>query len=81
MRGMGKFTEGHWIKSRIFLILPVGEPLKPYLLPYIMFDTRPGPQLKWPILPTFKPSIAQGFLVEDSNIGLTVAVVWTTFGI
>ena len=46
MRGMGKFTVGHCIKSIISLILPAGEPLKPFLLFYILFETEAGPAVK-----------------------------------
>ena len=40
MRGMGKFIVGHWIITGISLILPVGKPLKRYLIPYILFENR-----------------------------------------
>ena len=43
---MGKFTVGHCIKSIISLILPAGEPLKPFLLFYILFETEAGPAVK-----------------------------------
>ena len=46
MRGTGKFTVGHCIKSIISLILPVGEPLKPFLLFYVLFETEAGLAVK-----------------------------------
>ena len=46
MRGVGKFTVGHCIKSRTSLILPVGEPPKCYLSLYILFETEARPAMK-----------------------------------